>query len=319
MSLKHRIVLAPLTRIRADANLCPTDLHVEYYSQRATDGGLLISEATYICPETIASRHIPGIWTPEQVSAWKKVTDAVHAKGGKISCQLWHVGRVAHSSYSEHPFAKDGGHVVCESAGEVLLEEPDFDFNGQMTMRTPPKMMTLEDIDRLKKQYIHAAKCAMDAGFDSVELHGAHGYLIDQFMNDGSNNKRTDQYGGSIENRIRLLVEVLQLLIDTIGNDRVAVRLSPHTNTNSFFGNTDSNPDALYSAAIKAISPFKLSYLLLTEPRWDYMYSGDASKDPMLYSPCVNYNKFHKDYTGGVVIGAGTLIVIYQSLYLQLL
>ncbi len=304
-TLDHRIVLAPLTRIRANTDLCVTDLHVEYYGQRASKGGLLISEATVMCEQSIASNHIPGIFTEEQAKAWKKVTDAVHAKGGFISCQLWHQGRVAHRSYSNHPLAVAAGATVCESAGDVGLTYSDLAQDNTMQPHVAPHKMTLDDIARLKQQYVRAAKLAIDvAGFDYIELHGAHGYLLDQFHNSGTNN-RTDQYGGSIANRIRLTVEVLRLMKETVGEDKLAIRISPHTNTNGFFMASDEDPDALYKALYEAFNEFKLAYLLVTEPRWERSYTGDCATDPMYLAPAINLDKFKGLYKNGPIIGAG--------------
>jgi N-ethylmaleimide reductase len=256
-----------------------------------------------MCPQSIASRHIPGIWTEKQALSWKKVTDAVHAKGGFFSMQLWHQGRVAHHSYSAHPMAA-GAHVG-ESAGDVGLTYEDLSYDDTLAPHAPPKQMTLDDIARYKSDMVTAAKNAIDiAGCDLVEIHGAHGYLLDQFHNNGTNN-RTDHYGGSVENRIRLTLEVVRDLIAAVGADRVAIRLSPHTNANGFFGVTDSDPDAVYTALFKALSEFNLAYLLVTEPRWDRSYAGDVGADPNWLAPTVNMEKFKHLYTGGPVIGAG--------------
>lgn len=177
--LEHRIILAPLTRIRANSNLEPTDLHIEYYTSRATPGGYLISEATVLCPQSITSNHIPAIFNESQAKAWKKVVDAVHAKGGLFSCQLWHQGRGAHESFTQHPLAIAANATVGESASSVKSEGQTVAFNGEMADYTPPKAMTSEDIERLKEQYIDAAHFALEvAGFDTIELHAAHGYLL---------------------------------------------------------------------------------------------------------------------------------------------
>mgnify|MGYP003885167411 CR=1 FL=1 len=200
--LQHRVVLAPLTRNRAEEpTLAPSSLHVEYYAQRATPGGLLITEATYISPESHGYRHAPGIFTDTQVEAWKKVTDAVHSVGGLITCQLWHIGRVAHPSYVKHPLVEATSDVWKPgvSASDVPFNRvPHLTYEGNIVEPVPPRPLDTEEIPRLVRDYVHAAKCAKRAGFDGVELHAAHGYLIDQFLNKDTN-KRDDAYGGSIE------------------------------------------------------------------------------------------------------------------------
>ena len=201
-TLGHRIVLAPLTRKRAEEpTLAPSSLAAEYYAQRATPNGLLISEATYISPESLAYPHAPGIWSDAQVAGWKKVTKAVHAKGGKITCQLWHVGRVAHPSFGSHPTAAALSDVWQPgvSASDVPIKRGfHITYDGKIIEPVAPRPLGTEEIPRLIRDYVHAAKCAKRAGFDGVELYAAHGYLIDQFLNSGTN-KRTDAYGGSIE------------------------------------------------------------------------------------------------------------------------
>jgi len=307
MELLHRIVLAPLTRSRSKLNtLTQTPIHAEYYRQRASKGGLLISEATFISPETVGFQRSPGIFTAEQVESWKQVTQAVHEKGGYIYCQLWHIGRVAHPSFAAHALVKAQAVPTPPgvSASDVPTGLPAVTYDGQTVDGAVPRALETKEIPRLIDDYRHAARCAIEAGFDGVELHGAHGYLIDQFLNDGVN-KRTDQYGGSLENRARLLLEVIDALIAELGADRVACRLSPHNNdTYSYNGVKDSNPDAIYGYAIKELSKRKLAYLLLTEPRWDPKFKGDAVTDPGHQLPSVNADKFRSLYEG-VLIGAG--------------
>jgi N-ethylmaleimide reductase len=256
-----------------------------------------------MCPQSISSHHIPGIWTKQQALSWKKVTDAVHAKGGLFSMQLWHQGRVAHHSFSAHPMAA-GAHVG-ESASAVGLPFEDFSFDNSKAAHVPPREMSLEDIARYKRDMVAAAQYAIDvAGCDLVEIHGANGYLLDQFHNSGTNT-RTDRYGGSVENRIRLTLEVVRDLIAAVGSDRVALRLSPHDNTNGAYLVTDADPDAVYAALFKALSPLGLAYLSVTEPRFDMAYTGDVGADPTWLAPTVNMQKFKHLYTGGPVIGAG--------------
>eukprot|EP00934_Nitzschia_sp_Nitz4_P003130 Nitzschia sp. Nitz4//scaffold180_size44305//22214//23563//NITZ4_007240-RA/size44305-processed-gene-0.22-mRNA-1//-1//CDS//3329539470//3120//frame0 len=310
--LKHRVVLAPLTRNRAlEPDLVPSELAVQYYKQRASDGGLLITEATCISPEALAYPAVPGIWTDKQVDGWKRVTDAVHEKGGFISCQLWHTGRVAHPDYALHPVNKDLNYQTCVSASPQPVKSSvgrwakTVTYSGIKEHGTP-KELTKDDILRLHEDYARAAQNAKDAGFDGVELHAAHGYLIDQFLNDGVN-QRTDEYGGSPENRCRLMKEVLDVLVDVWSADRVGVRLSPHDGPNGgnvYYGATDSNPDLIYGHAVKLLNTYNLAYLLLTEPRWVGKHDGDYSTDPGFQMPLLNLEKYRSLYDG-VMIGAG--------------
>ncbi len=304
MNLSHRIVLAPLTRSRAETNtLTPNYLHAEYYSQRATKGGLLISEATFISTQTLGYAHSPGIWTKEHVNSWKPVTDAVHKKGGYIFCQLWHIGRVAHPSFKDHPLVR-GNPAPSVSASNVNVNIKTPHYNGTLVPSVDPRPLTLEEIGQLVEDYRHAAKCAREAGFDGVELHGAHGYLMDQFLNDGTN-KRTDRYGGSVENRCRLLLEVTDALTQVLGSDRVAVRLSPHNNDKySYHGVNDSDPVKVYSQAVSELSKRDLAYLLFTEPRWDPYYRGDALADAGHSLPSRSSDTYRHLYKG-VLFGAG--------------
>jgi N-ethylmaleimide reductase len=283
-NLKHRLVLAPLTRIRSDEDLCPTDLHVQYYKERATEGGLLITEATVMCPQSIASRHVPAIFNDKQALAWKRVFDAVHAIGGIISLQGWHQGRVAHSSYTEHPLAIEAGAITCEAPSPVCFEANSVGFGKVMVPNETPREMTIDDIERLKLQYIESARLAFEvAGADIYELHGAHGYLFDSFFNNGVN-KRTDKYGGSLENRFRFFEEVFNLLNDKYPG-RIAVRISPHDNKYTYMGTTDSDPKELYSYIFSRLSTFNLAYILVTEPRWNKQWVELPENDTMLQLP----------------------------------
>ena len=228
----NRIVMAPLTRGRAGPGFVPNELAREYYRQRAS-AGLIISEATGISQEGLGWPNAPGLWTDAQVEGWKPVTDVVHEAGGRIIAQLWHMGRLVHSVFN------DGKQPVSASAttGTGRAHTPV----GRMDLEEA-RPLRLDEIPRLIGDYVKAAENAKRAGFDGVQLHGANGYLIDQFLRDGSN-LRDDDYGGSIENRIRLLREVTQALIGVWGKDRVAVRLSPNGETQ---GVDDSAPEKLF-------------------------------------------------------------------------
>jgi N-ethylmaleimide reductase len=219
LNLTNRIVMAPMTRSRAINNV-PNDLHAEYYGQRAS-AGLLITEGASPSPNGLGYARIPGIFTEEQIKAWKKVTDAVHEKGGKIVIQLMHTGRVTHPAN-----LPKGASVLAPSAVKLESTKMWVDSLGLVEMPAPTAM-TLEDIEDAINEYVIAAENAIRAGFDGVELHAANGYLIKQFINPHSN-KRSDEYGGSIENRSRFLLEISERVADAIGKDKVGVRISPH-------------------------------------------------------------------------------------------
>jgi N-ethylmaleimide reductase len=252
--LPNRIVMAPVTRSRMGEDGVPDELHATYYAQRAS-AGLLISEATNISAQGRGYAMTPGIWTPEQVAGWKKVTDAVHAAGGRIVCQLWHVGRFSHVDLQP-----DGALPVAPSA--IKAQGTTYTANGVVEVSMPRALETSE-IPGIIEQYRHAAECAKRAGFDGVEVHSANSYLLDQFLRD-STNQRTDQYGGSIENRTRLTLEVTEAVVAIWGSDRVGIRLSPVTPD---AGNTppDSNVMVTYGYLIKRLNAFQLAYLHIVE------------------------------------------------------
>ncbi len=255
--LSHRIALAPLTRMRAaPATLAARDLNAEYYAQRASKGGLLIAEASQVMPEGRGAPNTPGIHSAEQISGWRKVTEAVHAKGGIIFLQLWHMGRVSHSS-----FQPGGGKPVGPSA--IGVEGKTRGANGEAVDYEVPRALETSEMPGLIAAYRQAAENALAAGFDGVELHGANGYLIEQFLQ-SSSNQRNDQYGGSIENRARLLLEVTQALVEVCGADRVGVRLSPYGIAN---GSGEPDPMPLYSHVVQQLAPMGLAYLHFIEPR----------------------------------------------------
>ncbi|MDF2373710.1 MAG: alkene reductase [Rhizobiaceae bacterium] len=253
LDLANRIVMAPLTRNRARAeDDAPYDIHVEYYAQRAS-AGLIITEASQIMPEGKGYAWTPGIYSKAQIDGWKKVTDAVHAKGGKIVVQLWHVGRISHTSL------QPGGKApVAPSA--IAAKAKTFDGTAFVDTSVPRALET-DEIAAIVDAYRQAALNAIEAGFDGIEVHAANGYLIDQFLRDGSN-LRDDIYGGSIENRTRFLVEVMDAVTQAIGADRVGIRLSPLSNANAI---ADSNPMALFSHVIDRLNPYGLAYLHLVE------------------------------------------------------
>ncbi len=254
IALANRIVMAPLTRARACEDGVPTDLHATYYAQRAS-AGLIIAEATNITQQGRGYALTPGLWTEEQVAGWKKVTDAVHAAGGKIVSQLWHVGRFSHVSLQP-----DGKAPVAPSA--IKAEGKTFTVDGMQDV-SEPRALETDEIPGLIQDYVRAAENAKRAGFDGVEVHSANSYLLDQFIRD-STNKRTDQYGGPIENRTRLTQEIVEAVVGVWGSGRVGIRLSP---TTPDAGNTpmDSTPMETYGYLIKQLNRFNLAYLHFVE------------------------------------------------------
>lgn len=264
----------------------------------------MISEAVYISPQTIAHSHAPGIWLPEQVEGWKKVTDAVHAKGGFISCQLWHVGRHAHESFSEHPLVKSAGLSTGWSASAVRMEGMGLDYAGNYVPHSVPKAFTLEMIDQLRQDYITAAKNAIAAGFDFVEIHGAHGYLLQQFFSVPSNS-RDDIYGGSLENRFRLLDQVLADVIGAVGKSRVGIRISPHNSDELSFNCPDENPTETFNKCISVIDAHAPAYVLFSEPRWNPHARTDVTTDKYLSFPAENGIKYASQLKNTIAFGAG--------------
>jgi N-ethylmaleimide reductase len=255
LRLPNRIVMAPLTRNRAP-DAIPTALTAEYYAQRAS-AGLLISEATAITHQGQGYADVPGLYGTEQLDGWKKVTAAVHAKGGRIYCQLWHVGRISHVDLQP-----DGKEPVAPSAltaqtKTYLIE----DGAGRFVSVSAPRALDAGELPGIVRDFRHAARNAISAGFDGVEVHGANGYLLDQFLKTGAN-QRTDDYGGSIENRARLLLEVMREVCEEVGADRVGLRLSPVTPANDI---VDTDPQPLFDYVVRQLGAMGLAYLHLIE------------------------------------------------------
>lgn len=261
-TFQNRVLMAPLTRARAGAEHVPNELMAEYYSQRAS-GGLIVTECTMILPNTSAFATEAGIYNDAQVEGWKKTTAAVHAKGGKIFLQIWHAGRAA------HPALNNGAEIIAPSAiangGDVHTP------NGKLPFPTPRELRS-DEIPTLVAAYATAAKRAIDAGFDGVEVHGANGYLIDQFLRTSANT-RTDNYGGSIENRARFLFDVLKAVIAAIGSDHVGLRLSPLNSYNSMI---DEDPIALMTYLAAQLNPFDLAYLHMMRSDFFQAQQGDV-------------------------------------------
>ena len=272
LELPNRIIMAPLTRNRAAEGNVPQAMNVEYYRQRAS-AGLIISEGSQISPQGLGYPGTPGIHSEAQVEGWKKVTEAVHKAGGKIFCQLWHVGRISHTSLQIN-----GGLPVAPSAlkpsGQI------FTYTGLQDFETP-RALTTEEIPGIVTDYVSAARNAKRAGFDGVEIHSANGYLLDQFIRDCTN-QRLDQYGGDIFNRMRLLIEVTEQVVAVWGNNLVGVRLSPE---NSFNDMTDSNPQQTFNAVAKRLSDFPLAYLHILEGD---MMTGQRQLDYVELRKCFN-------------------------------
>lgn len=259
--LSNRVLMAPLTRNRAGEGNVPTDLNVTYYAQRAS-AGLIITEASQVSPEGVGYPATPGIHTPAQVAGWKKVTQAVHEKGGRMVLQLWHVGRISHPSMQP-----EGGLPVAPSA--IQPEGEAITYEGMQPFVTP-RALALEELPGIVSQYRRAAQNARLAGFDGVEIHAANGYLLDQFLRDGSNH-RSDAYGGTVANRTRLLLEVVEAVTEVWPAERVGVRISP---INRFNDIVDSNPASTFTQVARALSGRGLMYLHVVEG--DFL-SGDTT------------------------------------------
>ena len=251
--LANRIVMAPLTRNRAGPGLVPGPFALKYYAQRAT-AGLIIAEATQISAQAQGYADTPGCYTEDQVRGWKRVTDAVHAKGGTIVVQLWHTGRVSHTSFQPGGQAPVGPSATRANTNTFLAGQGFVDVSM-------PRALQVEEIPGIIEDFRHASIRAIEAGFDGVELHGAHGYLLDAFLRDGTNH-RTDAYGGSIENRSRLLFEVTKSCAHAIGADRLGVRLSPVSTAGD---SRDSHPQALFNHVVEGLNAFGLAYMHIVE------------------------------------------------------
>ena len=280
LTLPNRIVMAPMTRNRAPDNV-PTELMAEYYRQRAT-AGLIISEGAAISPQAIGYPGVPGIYSEAQVAGWQRVTDAVHEAGGRMFIQLWHVGRISHPDLQP-----DGVPPVAPSAirpaGEVVT------FEGPKPFVTP-RALDLAEIPQIIDQYRQAAVNAKQAGFDGVEIHAANGYLLDQFLRDGTN-RRTDAYGGSVENRFRLLGEVVKAVKHVWPEHRIGVRLSPENRFNDI---TDSNPQATFEEIVTRLSAITSGYLHVLE--------GDMTGQS---EPAVDYTRLRAAYHGPYMANNG--------------
>lgn len=293
LQLSHRVILAPLTRMRSQQpGDIPQPLNAAYYAQRTTPGGLLISEATQISLLGKGYPAAPGIHSEEQIAGWRLVTDAVHAKGGHIFLQLWHVGRMSHTSLHPQAGASIAPSAVAPADGSKAMTA-DF---AQVPFETP-RALLLAEIPGVVEEYRIAAQNAKFAGFDGVEIHGANGYLLDQFLEDKSNH-RTDQYGGSIPNRARLLLEVVDAVTQVWGNGGVGVRLSPF---GRFLDMGDSNPVALFTHVIQQLSERHIAYVHVVESR----VGNAGADDPIRGDAPRNVELFRKSFQGVFITAGG--------------
>lgn len=258
LELKNRVIMAPMTRSRADnENNAPTDIHLNYYKQRAS-AGLIISEGSQISSQAVGYVNTPGIYKPEQIEGWKKVTDAVHEEDGKIFIQLWHVGRMSHPDFHK------GEKPVAPSA--INPNSQSYTYEG-FKDTVEPRALTTEEVKLVVQDFKKAAKNAVDAGFDGIEIHSSNGYLIHQFFNNSSN-KRDDEYGGSIENRARILFEIIDVAKVFFPENRIGVRLNP--SLHGLFGmEADEETIPTFEYIVKKLNDYDLAYLHLSEPFTD--------------------------------------------------
>jgi N-ethylmaleimide reductase len=282
ITLSNRAVMAPLTRNRALAGMVPNPLAVDYYGQRAS-AGLLVTEASQVSQQGQGYQDTPGIYSKEQITGWKKVTDRVHERGGRIFIQLWHVGRISHVDLQIN-----GRAPVAPSA--IRAKGKTF-VNGTFADVSEPRALALEEIPGIIESFKQGAANALEAGFDGVEIHGANGYLLDQFAKDGTN-KRTDAYGGSIENRARLMLEVAKAVAGEIGAERTGIRISPVTPANDV---SDSNPQPLFDHIVDGLTALKLTYIHVIE---------GATGGPRDIAP-FDYTSLRKRFSGAYIANNG--------------
>lgn len=283
ITLANRIVMAPLTRSRAESGNVPGALTVEYYTQRASVG-LIIAEATQVSDTAQGYPSTPGLHTAEQVAGWRKVTDAVHAQGGKIFVQLWHVGRMSHTAYQP-------GEKAPVAPSAIAAKAKTFVPGQGMVDTSVPRALDTAEIPGIVQDFRTAARHAIEAGFDGVEIHGAHGYLLDAFLRDGSN-QRTDQYGGPIENRARLLLEVMAAVTAEIGANKVGVRLSPVSPVND---SSESKPQPLFEYVVRELEKLHPVYIHVVEGHT----GGPRDNAPF------DYEALHKLYSGVWMVNNG--------------
>lgn len=283
ITLSNRMVMAPLTRNRAEAGNVPGPMTIEYYAQRA-GVGLIIAEATQVSAQAQGYIATPGLHTPEQIAGWRQVTDAVHAKGGKIFVQLWHTGRMSHTAFQPGEKAPVAPSAVRANAKTYIPGAGYVDTSE-------PRALEAAEIPGIVNDFRTAARHAIEAGFDGVEIHGAHGYLLDAFLRDGAN-KRTDAYGGSIENRARFLVEVMAAVTAEIGADKVGIRISPVSPVND---SSESQPQPLFEHVVRELEKLHPVYIHVVE---------GATGGPRDIAP-FDYDALRKLYTGVWMVNNG--------------
>lgn len=306
-NLAHRVVLAPLTRQRSYGNV-PQPHAILYYSQRASNGGLLICEATGVSDTAQGYPDTPGIWTKEQVEAWKPIVDAVHAKGGIFFCQIWHVGRVSNEGFQPN------GQAPISCTDKPLTQASGIDA----AQFTPPRRLRSDEIPLVINDFRLAARNAIEAGFDGVEIHGAHGYLIDQFMKDKVND-RTDNYGGSLENRCRFALEVVEAVANEIGPHRVGFRMSPFAD---YMESGDSNPEGLGLYMAQSLNKYGILYCHVIEPRM--ITVGEIKECPQSLLPMrkafngtfISAGGYNKEDGNKAVAKGSTDLVAFGRLFL---
>lgn len=289
LTLNNRFIMAPLTRMRSkQPGNIPYELNAKYYAQRAT-AGLIISEATQVSQQGQGYPATPGIYSSEQINGWKLITEAIHKEGGKIFLQLWHVGRISHRSHQPNNELPIAPSAIKPSGGTYSKDWKQVAFETPRALETSEIMSIIE-------QFKQGAENAKEAGFDGVEVHGANGYLLDQFLQDGSN-IRTDNYGGSIENRARLLLEVVDATISVWGAKCVGVRISPYGTFNDM---KDSNPIALFTYVLKELEKREIAYVHLIEPR-----ATSAGGDDKINESAINAARIFRKSFDGILISAG--------------
>ncbi|HEX7910915.1 MAG TPA: alkene reductase [Paraburkholderia sp.] len=301
-TLRNRLVMAPMTRSRADdATGVPSALAVQYYAQRA-DAGLIITEGTFPSPMGKGYVRTPGIHSAAQIDAWKRVTDAVHARGGLIFLQLMHTGRISHPS-----MLPDGATPVAPSA--VTAAGQTYTATGPQDF-VVPRALEIDEIAAIVDEYRLATRHALQAGFDGIELHAASGYLPEQFLSSGTN-QRTDRYGGSPENRARFIVEVLNAMIDEAGSDRVGIKISPEMGFNSV---TDAAPQETYQYLVQRLGTMQLAYLHLARTRSTFDYR--AMVRPLYNGPLLHGGGLDRDHAASLVASRDADAAVFGSLYL---
>ncbi|PWJ40897.1 alkene reductase [Sediminitomix flava] len=292
LELKNRIVMPPMTRSRAGKGDVASEMMAEYYAQRAS-AGLIVSEGTQISPQGQGYAWTPGIYSDAQIEGWKKVTTAVHNAGGKMFAQLWHVGRISHTALQPNGDAPVSSSALVGEGVKVFIDPENkgaANGVGEMIQHSMPRALTIPEIKDIVEEYAQAAKNAIAAGFDGIELHGANGYLINQFIDSESNN-RTDEYGGCLENRLRFMKEVVTAVSEAIGKDRVGIRLAPLTTLN---GTVDATPEETYLTAVKVLNDLGITYVHIAEADWE-----DAPLMP------IEFKKALREAFKGTLIYAG--------------